>query len=367
MQRSAERPETSDRSPPPDDPGSSFLLLRRAARAAGLLRLRCHPATGCCQVVGDEGLAPTVVEATRSLGTDPALCARFAALVDGKPTPLSPETTVSPLLEQLVRLGYPHQLGLTTTLDGATSNLVLVAERPFADADRAALEGVLRQLRFVRRLRLHCREQRHRLALQQTILDSLDVGVAAVSRNGNVLLASERSRRLLRRNRLLRLVGVRLTAASPTDAAALRRAVTSAVDHGRSSRLILGEEEDDDVVTVAVRPITLTGSKGSARVAALFVNPDANTLAAGIQRLAADHGLTPTERRLVARLALGASVERAAAGLGVRPQTARTHLKHVFAKLGVQRQSELVAWLHARRQPLAADELEAPADRAGST
>jgi hypothetical protein len=51
----------------------------------------------------------------------------------------------------------------------------------------------------------------------------------------------------------------------------------------------------------------------------------------------------------------------------MRLQTARTHLKHVFAKLGVQRQSELVAWLHARRQPFVADEVEAPADRAAST
>jgi DNA-binding CsgD family transcriptional regulator/PAS domain-containing protein len=366
MQHFAERPETSERPPRPDDDGSSFPLLRRAARAQGLVRLRCDPATGRCRVIDDEGLEPAIVEAIRGLGADAALNARFATLVDGKPSPLSPEATVSPLLEQLARFGYPHQIGLTTSLDGTTSNLVLVAERPFDDADTAALEMTLRQLRSLRRLRLHCREQRHRLALQQTILDHLEVGVAAVSRNGNVLLASERTRRLLRRNRFLRLMGVRLTADSPIDAATLRRAVASAVDHGRSSRLLLGED-DDEVVTVAVRPITLTGSKGSARVAALFLNPDANTLAAGIQRLAADHGLTPTERRLVAQLALGASVERTAAVLGVRPQTARTHLKHVFAKLGVQRQSELVAWLHARRQPVAADEVGASTGRVTSS
>jgi DNA-binding CsgD family transcriptional regulator/PAS domain-containing protein len=313
-------------------------------------------------VVDDDGLEPAAVETIRNVDSDAALSARFAAMVDGKPTPLSPATTVSPLLDHLAGFGYPHQLGLATTLGDATSNLVFAAERPFDDTDTAALEATLRQLRSVRRLRLHCRDQRHRLALQRTIIDSLDVGVAAISRNGNVLMASERTRRLLRRNRFLRLVGVRLTAESPIDAAALRRAVTAAVDQGRSSRLILGEE-DDEVVTVAVRPITLTGSKGSARVAALFLNPDSTTLAAGIQRQTAAYGLTPTERRLVAQLAIGASVERAAAVLGIRLQTARTHLKHVFAKLGVQRQSELVAWLHARRQPVAADEIEVPADR----
>lgn len=55
--------------------------------------------------------------------------------------------------------------------------------------------------------------------------------------------------------------------------------------------------------------------------------------------------LTPAEAELAALLMGGHSLESAAAARDCRPATLRVHLRHVFAKTGVSRQSDLVALL----------------------
>jgi DNA-binding CsgD family transcriptional regulator len=54
-------------------------------------------------------------------------------------------------------------------------------------------------------------------------------------------------------------------------------------------------------------------------------------------------GLTPSEIRLSELICIGVSPREAAEQLGISEETARTTLKRVFAKVGVSRQSELVA------------------------
>jgi len=61
-----------------------------------------------------------------------------------------------------------------------------------------------------------------------------------------------------------------------------------------------------------------------------------------LQRL---YDLTPAEARLTAVLVQGKSLVEAAAELNVSQNTAKTHLKHIFEKTGVHRQSELVQLL----------------------
>ncbi|MBX3188595.1 MAG: hypothetical protein KF819_16380 [Labilithrix sp.] len=56
-------------------------------------------------------------------------------------------------------------------------------------------------------------------------------------------------------------------------------------------------------------------------------------------------GLTPTEERVVRSIAAGLSIRETAADLGVKTETARTHLKRAMSKAGVHRQVELVRQL----------------------
>jgi DNA-binding CsgD family transcriptional regulator len=57
------------------------------------------------------------------------------------------------------------------------------------------------------------------------------------------------------------------------------------------------------------------------------------------------YGLSPAEARLTAELFQGHTLEEAGHRLGIALSTARTHLKHVFAKCEVQSQAELLQLL----------------------
>ena len=56
-------------------------------------------------------------------------------------------------------------------------------------------------------------------------------------------------------------------------------------------------------------------------------------------------GLTPAEARLCIALVKGKSVEEYAREAGISSNTARTHVKRIYSKTGVRRQSELVRLL----------------------
>jgi DNA-binding CsgD family transcriptional regulator len=61
------------------------------------------------------------------------------------------------------------------------------------------------------------------------------------------------------------------------------------------------------------------------------------------------YSLTPSEARFACALADGDSVTEVAARSGITRETARTHLKRIFAKMEVGRQAELVAKVHRCR------------------
>jgi DNA-binding CsgD family transcriptional regulator len=62
-------------------------------------------------------------------------------------------------------------------------------------------------------------------------------------------------------------------------------------------------------------------------------------------RLGTLFGLTPSEAKVALLVALGMSGPEAAGELGIGPGTVHAHLKSVFAKTGVHRQSGLARLL----------------------
>lgn len=106
----------------------------------------------------------------------------------------------------------------------------------------------------------------------------------------------------------------------------------------------LTEEEGEAPVVAYVLPLAggeIRSRLEPAAAAAVFVNPKADDTASA-RAVATTFGLTPTETRVLTRILMGSTVAEAAAGLGIAPTTARTHLDRVFAKTGVSRQSELI-------------------------
>jgi DNA-binding CsgD family transcriptional regulator len=80
------------------------------------------------------------------------------------------------------------------------------------------------------------------------------------------------------------------------------------------------------------------------RILIFILDPDlpVQTAEAELRQL---YGLTSTEASLANLLMEGKTIDDCCDVLGIRRSTARTHLQHLFEKVGVQRQSELVSLL----------------------
>jgi DNA-binding CsgD family transcriptional regulator len=63
------------------------------------------------------------------------------------------------------------------------------------------------------------------------------------------------------------------------------------------------------------------------------------------------YGLTPTEVAVAGLVSRGEGVAAAAAALGMRTSTARTHLHRIFNKTGTSRQSQLAHLLTSLSEP----------------
>lgn len=75
--------------------------------------------------------------------------------------------------------------------------------------------------------------------------------------------------------------------------------------------------------------------------ALLFVSAPEEAQRARVERLAAEHGLTPAEAAVAVETAKGDGRAAVAARLGIRETTVRSHLSTIFDKLGIHRQAEL--------------------------
>lgn len=76
--------------------------------------------------------------------------------------------------------------------------------------------------------------------------------------------------------------------------------------------------------------------------AILFVSDGDACVRPTSERLAAVYGLTAAEAQLASQISIGLGVGAAAAAQGISENTAKSHLKAIFEKVGVNRQTQLV-------------------------
>ncbi|MFM7786275.1 MAG: helix-turn-helix transcriptional regulator, partial [Gammaproteobacteria bacterium] len=93
-----------------------------------------------------------------------------------------------------------------------------------------------------------------------------------------------------------------------------------------------------------VRPVRQDPAAGSSELpgVAVFISDPEDRSEAPVAVLAKLFGFTPTESQLALALANGLNLDEVAATLGMTRNTARAHLRSVFTKTGISRQSALV-------------------------
>lgn len=182
------------------------------------------------------------------------------------------------------------------------------------------------------------------------MLEALPQAVFALDRAGRLLFVNERGRRLANADDGLGCEGDRLRAARAAEQTALDRMIKAAADGAAdhaSGWLSLPRPSGRPPFAVFVAPLRVADEEllaAEARVLVL-VHDLAEQRSADATTLVSLYGLTETEARLASALSGGHSLESAAALLGMQPATARSHLKHIFRKVGVNRQQDLVRLL----------------------
>ena len=188
-------------------------------------------------------------------------------------------------------------------------------------------------------------------ALRTTIdglLETAGLAVILLDRSGGVAEANDRARAILRRCDGLRDEDGRLRAALPEEDEALQGLVARAVPYGgggAGGSMTVSRERAGARLLLHASPVGADGTDGPrpGRTGALVLAIDpADRLRLDPDALGRLLGLTPAESHIAASLVEGMSLHDIAAETGRSVVTVKWHLRHVFAKHRLSRQSDLV-------------------------
>jgi DNA-binding CsgD family transcriptional regulator len=210
-------------------------------------------------------------------------------------------------------------------------------------------------------------EIHHLLSRTRASTDSLGTAVAAagfavflLTGDCRVVFANAKAEDLVRHGMGLRYEHGRLAATNPTLTARLHALARrwsqperGEGDIGGTLELCRGEDHPPLVAhVIPLAPIRTVAIFDLDRpAAAVFIVDPGAGLGAQIQHFAARFGLTGAETRVLAEIIAGNGLLAAAARLKITEATARTHAKHVLAKTGANRQTELIRWFFETSLP----------------
>lgn len=193
-------------------------------------------------------------------------------------------------------------------------------------------------------------------AFAQTI-DRLAAGVLLVDAAGKIIHANPAGRQALLSGCLTSARG-RLSATDPNANRALQETIDAAGKFsatGASTAISVAAASGERYVlhTLALSRATqpISGMPNAA-VAAVFITPVEQQMRMIPEVIAATFRLTPMELRVLWGIAEIGGVREVADALGVGDATVKTHLSRIFAKTGVNRQSQLVRLVAGFASPL---------------
>ena len=198
----------------------------------------------------------------------------------------------------------------------------------------------------------HSSERRpyHLLIAGFEALDLVNVGLVVTSATGQLLLANRTAEEILKRRDGIELgpTGVVRTSLKCTPSlSSLMETVIKSAGSARDSVVPVRRPSGKRPLTAVVRAVEGASAESDPLAPAMLLfilDPEVSveTVEAELRQL---YGVTSTEASLANLLMEGKALDECCKLLNIRRSTARTHLQHLFEKVGVQRQSELVSLL----------------------
>lgn len=263
--------------------------------------------------------------------------------------------------EYLKPLGIRHLLGADIyTRDGIECRLRVTRgheAEPFSEADKTLVRLALPHLK--RSIQLHARldSLECERSLFAGTVNRMQLGMLSYAHDGTLLETNQEAKRILAEKDGLWLTGSSLCIESSQESRELQRMIRQALsgtdslttdDHsgpGVVEAMSVSRPSGRAKIGVLVRTIPMgqfSESKQRPAVVVFLRDPESNTAQPSQELVRRLFGLTRMEAQLAMLLADGLTLDEAAEQMNVRRNTARTHLRSIFCKTGVTRQTMLV-------------------------
>ena len=216
---------------------------------------------------------------------------------------------------------------------------------PFGAEDKQRLAMFVPHIKQAMTLTAHLNCNESRRKIYEEGLERLNIGVIVLDDTARLLRANPTACQMLEGADGVKLIDGCLAASTVVETRELRRLLASAYEHPkRVTAMCLTRPSGRRKLAAVVRgiPPVKERAAGLQPAAAIFLR-DPDTLAEPAHDIARQlFDFTPAEAQLAIELLNGLSLDEAVGKLGILRNTGRAHLRAIFVKTGVTRQSELV-------------------------
>lgn len=191
-------------------------------------------------------------------------------------------------------------------------------------------------------------------------LDGLAAAMVLVDGSGRIVHANAAGRAMLEQGSVLRAAAGKLAIVDAHAEAVLQRIFANAAAGDAAvgaDGIAVPLARDGERYVAHVLPLTSGARKQAgvaySAVATVFVRKAALSLPHPIETIADTFKLTPAEMGVLMMIVEVGGVPEVAPVLGISETTVKTHLQHIFAKTGTNRQADLVKLVAGYMSPLA--------------
>lgn len=229
----------------------------------------------------------------------------------------------------------------------------------FDDKDRTTLRLLAPHLRRAMLIGGMLDEGRYVLQLYRELMDSIASGIMIVAADGKLVFANSAADKLLSQGKSLTVRHNKLVPISSPHAKGLDEALARAcsgvdTDLGLRGNGIPLPGTDGSSAVCYVLPLGKSDRRRALGpgLAAVFVSTNAQGIPPALEVLSALSGMTSREARVALMIADGQTPNEAALVLGISVNTVRTHLAHIFEKVGVNNQMGLAKFIGGLSLPV---------------
>jgi DNA-binding CsgD family transcriptional regulator len=227
---------------------------------------------------------------------------------------------------------------------------------PFASTDRKLLASFLPELRSASEVVAEMVSLRQLTTILVDLVEEISAFAVIVDAAAHPILLNGAAKAFLAHSHGLTLVNEVLACSSAQDTCRLHEVISAMVKPADGRRLgesiAIGRENGDPPIILHVLPLPHPAVDGAGRSTALAVVFVASlAYSDALEACLRFYGMTPAETRLAAMIVGGVPLLQAARELHVTQNTARTHMKHIYAKTETHSPAALIRLLITASEP----------------